>query len=216
MENYKTEHEQVNEIQCFFSKKTNILKMSILLIISILIAWYFWNSNHSMVIKNSASSYQEISRLLTNSTKSSVKNINDNTNNVATKFIRDNNNNYAVFIALELAKNFVVQNLFDKAEQQLILALTKTNDKNLLSLTNIRLARIQLQLKKLDKALQTLNNVEGEAWLAMSEDLRGDIFFAKGDILAARNAYTKASELNAPTILQTLLQLKLDDLSITE
>jgi len=212
VETYTTEHEQADAVRRFFSENAKILVVSVLLIIAVLIGWHYWQNNQNTAMKNAASSYQKVSNILTDNKKTAVTKPDDNTNDVAEQFVLENNNNYAVFIALELANNFVVQKLFDKAEQQLILALTKTKNKNLLSLTNLRLARLQLQLNKPDHALKTLNSVEGEAWVAMAEDVRGDIFLNKGDIPAARAAYTKATEVNAAQTLQTLLRLKLDNL----
>ncbi|WP_339057334.1 YfgM family protein [Candidatus Regiella endosymbiont of Tuberolachnus salignus] len=212
METYTTENEQADAVRRFFSENAKILVVSVLLIIAVLIGWHYWQNNQNTAMKNAASSYQQVSEILTDNKKAAVTKSDDNTNDVAEQFVRENDNNYAVFIALELANRFVEQKLFDKAEQQLMLALTKTKDKNLLSLTNLRLARLQLQLKNSDQALKTLNSVEGEAWVAMAEDVRGDIFLNKGDIPAARAAYTKATEVNAAQTLQTLLRLKLDNL----
>ncbi|GFN46791.1 YfgM family protein [Candidatus Regiella insecticola] len=212
METYTTENEQADAVRRFFSENAKILVVSVLLIIAVLIGWHYWQNNQNTAMKNAASSYQQVSEILTDNKKAAVTKSGDNTNDVAEQFVRENDNNYAVFIALELANRFVVQKLFDKAEQQLMLALTKTKDTNLLSLTNLRLAKLQLQLNKPDHALKTLNSVEGEAWVAMAEDMRGDIFLNKGDIPAARAAYTKATEVNAAQTLQTLLRLKLDNL----
>lgn len=89
----------------------------------------------------------------------------------------------------------------------------QTKDENLLSLINLRLARLQLQLKKPDEALKTLDAVQGDGWTAMAQDVRGDALLSKGDTAGARAAYSKGVESNASQALQALLRMKLNNLS---
>lgn len=131
----------------------------------------------------------------------------------AEKFVRANGNSYGVLAALQLAKHFVEQNDFAKAQQQLALAQGQTKDDNLLAMIDLRLARVQLQEKKLDEALKTLDGVKGEGWAAMMQDVRGDVLLAKGDAKGAREAYSKGIESNASQALQVLLRMKLNNLS---
>lgn len=112
-----------------------------------------------------------------------------------------------------MAKHFVEQNDFAKAQQQLALAQGQTKDDNLLAMIDLRLARVQLQEKKLDEALKTLDGVKGEGWAAMMQDVRGDVLLAKGDAKGAREAYSKGIESNASQALQVLLRMKLNNLS---
>ncbi|VEB55932.1 Uncharacterised protein [Salmonella enterica subsp. enterica] len=53
--------------------------------------------------------------------------------------------------------------------------------KNLKAVINLRLARVQLQLKQADAALKTLDAVKGEGWTAIVADLRGEALLSKGD-----------------------------------
>lgn len=60
---------------------------------------------------------------------------------------------------------------------------------NLKSVINLRLARVQLQMKQADAALKTLEGVKGEGWTAIVADLRGEILLGKGDKQGARAAW---------------------------
>ncbi|AWK14788.1 YfgM family protein [Candidatus Fukatsuia symbiotica] len=216
MEIYTTANDQADAVRRFFSENIRVLVVSVVLGISVLIGWHYWQNHQNTTLKAASFSYQQVSEALFPRDKDlgDKKSIDkDHDVAAAEKFIQDNNNNYGVFIALELANYFVEQKAFDRAEQQLTLAVDQTKDENLLSLINLRLARLQSQLKKPDTALKTLNKIQGEGWMAMAEDIRGDLFLSKGDIVAARAAYTKGIESNASQALQVLLRLKLDDLS---
>lgn len=59
--------------------------------------------------------------------------------------------------------------------------LAATSDENLKAVINLRLARVQLQLKQADAALKTLDAVKGEGWTAIVADLRGEALLSKGD-----------------------------------
>ncbi|WP_148180631.1 YfgM family protein, partial [Klebsiella pneumoniae] len=91
--------------------------------------------------------------------------------------------------SLELAQQFVDKNDLQNAEKQLQQGLAAASDDNLKSVINMRLARVQLQLKQPDAALKTLDAVKGEGWTAIVADLRGEILLSKGDKQGAKAAW---------------------------
>ncbi|CAI0822612.1 Uncharacterized protein conserved in bacteria [Serratia entomophila] len=205
MEVYTTENEQVDAVRRFFAENGKALAVGVVLGIGALVGWRFWQSNQNSNMMAASQSYQEASDRLAAGKPDDVA--------AAEKFIQANSNSYGVLAALQLARHFVEQNDFAKAEQQLALAQGQTKDDNLLSMINLRLARVQLQEKKLDDALKTLDGVKGEGWTAMTQDVRGDVLLAKGDAKGAREAYSKGIESNASQALQVLLRMKLNNLS---
>ncbi len=64
--------------------------------------------------------------------------------------------------------------------------LAAAPDDNLKSVINMRLARVQLQLKKPDEALKTLEGTLKVKAAAIVADLRGEILLNKGDKQGAR------------------------------
>jgi len=205
VEVYTTENEQVDAVRRFFAENGKALAVGVVLGIGALVGWRFWQSNQNSNMMAASQSYQEASDRLAAGKPDDVA--------AAEKFIQANSNSYGVLAALQLARHFVEQNDFAKAEQQLALAQGQTKDDNLLSMINLRLARVQLQEKKLDDALKTLDGVKGEGWTAMTQDVRGDVLLAKGDAKGAREAYSKGIESNASQALQVLLRMKLNNLS---
>lgn len=205
MEVYTTENEQVDALRRFFAENGKALAVGVVLGIGALVGWRYWQSHENSKMMAASQSYQEASDRLAAGKPDDVA--------AAEKFVQANGNSYGVLAALQLAKHFVEQNDFAKAEQQLALAQGQTKDDNLLAMIDLRLARVQLQEKKLDEALKTLDGVKGEGWAAMMQDVRGDVLLAKGDAKGAREAYSKGIESNASQALQVLLRMKLNNLS---
>ncbi|OMQ21754.1 MULTISPECIES: YfgM family protein [Serratia] len=205
MEVYTTENEQLDAVRRFFSENGKALAVGVVLGIGALLGWRYWQSHQNASMMAASDAYQQVSEQLIDAKADDVV--------AAEKFIQANSNNYGVLAALQLAKYFVEQNDFAKAEQQLVLAQSHAKDESLLAVTNLRLARVQLQEKKLDEALKTLEGVKGEGWAAMMQDVRGDVLLAKGDIQGAREAYGKGIESNASQALAGLMRMKLNNLS---
>ncbi len=189
----------------FFKENYKELSAGAILFIATLSSWFYWKNYHSVDLTTISQSYQEISK------RFATAHLDDVT--VAEAFIQLNSNIYGVLGALQLAKYFVEHNDFTKAEQQLIRAQTQSKDVNLLSEINLRLARVQLQGKKWDDALKTLDAIQGEGWTAVVQCTYGDIFLDKGDIKNARAAYNKSLNSDTSQALQVLLRIKLNNLS---
>lgn len=205
MEVYTTENEQLDAVRNFFAENGKALVVGVVLGIGALVGWRYWQSNQTSSMMAASQSYQQASVALASGKPEDLA--------AAEKFIEANSNSYGVFAALQLAKYFVEQGDFAKAEQQLVLAQGQAKDENLLALVNLRLARVQLQEKKLDEALKTLDGVKGEGWMAMMQDERGDVLLAKGDIKGAREAYSKGIESNASQALAAIMRMKLNNLA---
>lgn len=205
MEVYTTENEQVDALRRFFAENGKALAVGVVLGIGALVGWRYWQSHQNTSMMEASQSYEQASVALASGKADDVA--------AAEKFIQANSNSYGVFAALQLAKHFADQGDFAKAEQQLVVAQSHAKDDNLLASVNLRLARVQLQEKKLDEALKTLEGVKGEGWISMMQDVRGDVLLAKGDIAGAREAYSKGIESNASQALAAVMRMKLNNLS---
>lgn len=204
MEVYTTENEQVDALRRFFIENGKALAVGIVLGIGALVGWRFWQNHQSESAMTSSLAYQKASDALAKGNAEGVS--------TAEKFVADNKSSYGVLAALELARFQADKGEFAQAETQLRTALTLTKDVDLLALTTLRLARVQLQQGKADDALKTLDTITAAGWAAMTADVRGDALTSKGDSQGARDAYNKGLAANPPQALQALLRMKLNNL----
>ncbi|MDE2135957.1 MAG: tetratricopeptide repeat protein [Gammaproteobacteria bacterium] len=109
------------------------------------------------------------------------------------------------------ARVYVEGNELDKAVHELETVATGSRDHELALVARLRLARVEIAQGKPDAALATLNAVEPGAFAPRYAEVRGDIFYAKGDKAAALEEYRSA--LGGAEGDTALLNLKIADLS---
>ncbi|UDG79402.1 hypothetical protein F7X37_00384 [Candidatus Ecksteinia adelgidicola] len=188
----------------FFIKNFKVLLISLAIIIAISSTCFFSKNKKQSNLTQTSQFYQEINNLLNSSKQNKIIEIH--------KFIKNNNNIYGVLVALELAKYFVNKNNFFKAEKILIYEEIKTQDKNILTQIYLRLARIQLQEKKFDEALKTLDHIKNLDWIELAQNIRGDVLLIQGKIKEAKKTYSSVVESKISPTLQELVRIKLNNL----
>jgi len=109
------------------------------------------------------------------------------------------------------ARIYVESNELDKAAHELETVATGSKDHELALVARLRLARVELAQGKPDEALTTLNAAQPGAFAPRYAEVRGDIFFAKGDKAGALKEYRSA--LGAAQGDTALLSLKIADLA---
>jgi predicted negative regulator of RcsB-dependent stress response len=205
VEVYTTENEQVDAVRRFFAENGKALAIGVVLGIAALGGWRYWQSHESSAMADSSVAFQQANQAVTDKKAQGVEDLE--------KFAQSNKNNYGVFASLQLADHFVEAKDFANAEKQLVAAQSQAKEENLLSLVSLRLARVQSQQKKYDDALKTLDGVKGEGWIALQQDVRGDVLLAKGDAKGAREAFSKGLDSKPSQTLQNMLRMKLNNLS---
>jgi len=206
VEIYENENDQVDAIKRFFAENGKALAVGVVLGIGALVGWRYWASHQEDTAKASSQAYEDAISALSAGKPEAIA--------AAEKFVADNKNTYGALAALELAQQYVDKNELEKAAAQLQLGLGATSDENLQSMINVRLARVQVQLKQQDAALKTLDAVKGESWAAIVADLRGEALLSKGDKQGARTAWENGVKNNASPALSEMMQMKINNLSI--
>ncbi|WP_061709958.1 YfgM family protein [Pseudenterobacter timonensis] len=206
MEIYENEHDQVDAIKRFFTENGKALAVGVILGVGALIGWRYWNSHQVESARGVSQSYENTVRAIAPDQPQTIS--------TAEKFAADNKNIYGAMTALEVAQQYVDKNELDKAASQLTQAIAAADDDNLKALINLRLARIQVQQKKADEALKTLDTVKGEGFAAIVADLRGEALLSKGDKKGARSAWQAGVESKASPALSEMMQMKINNLSV--
>lgn len=121
---------------------------------------------------------------------------------------------YTIFAQLIAAKQAVTEGQFEQAEKSLSAALAKTEDAGLKDLISVRLARVQVELKKYDAAISQLSMVQSAGYKNLVSELKGDVYLAQGELDKARMAYQAAAD-NDGLEGNNLLKMKLNDLALS-
>lgn len=203
MEIYENENDQVDAIKRFFAENGKALAVGVILGVGALLGWRYWTSHQTESARSASLAYQNA---VTAGKPDSIS--------AAEKFATENKNTYGALASMELAQQFVDQNELEKAAAQLQQGLAATSDENLKAVINLRLARVQVQLKQADTALKTLDTVKGEGWAAIVADLRGEALLSKGDKQGARSAWEAGVKSDASPALSEMMQMKINNLSI--
>lgn len=124
---------------------------------------------------------------------------------------------YADQASLVLARLDVEAGDLAAAETRLAAVARDSDDPDLRLVAQLRLARVQQALGRFDDALATIEAARMPAIEARIEELRGDVLLARGDRVAALDAYRKAQGAAAGAaegpLDSDLLGLKIDELA---
>jgi predicted negative regulator of RcsB-dependent stress response len=122
---------------------------------------------------------------------------------------------YALFAVTDRAKQEVQDKQMDKAVVSLEWAEAHAGDAALKSLTQVRLARVELDRGNATDAISTLDRIPASDFKGLAQELRGDALVKLGRSDDARKAYQAAlSALGAEAPQRGALQMKLDDLAV--
>ena len=204
MEIYQTEEQQVDAIKSYLKENGMAIGMGLLVGFAGFIGFNVYKDNKLEQEMIASDNYQIV---LESSAKDEEKFIAS-----ANKFITDNKStSYASLTALALAKDTASHQDWAQTEKHLITAIEKAPSDGIKGIATLRLARVQIQLEQLDKALTTLSSPLVDAFKASVEETKGDAYLKQGKTDLARNAYQAAIDANgsAPS---TALQMKLNDL----
>jgi predicted negative regulator of RcsB-dependent stress response len=120
---------------------------------------------------------------------------------------------YGPMAALTVAKLNYEAGDTTGATTQLRWTVDNAKDPDVVATARLRLAGVLLDEKKHDEALKVLEPEHPDAFNALFEDRRGDIYTAQGKIEEARGAYRRALEkLPAQGNYRLIVQVKLDGL----
>ncbi len=120
---------------------------------------------------------------------------------------------YAQQAELLLAKQAISENK-PQAALDYLLPLINSTDEFVAQNAKFRATHVYLEIKDADKALSVLGKNTNEAFAALYNHVKGDVYFAQNNIKAAKEHYALAlSQLEADSKLKGIVQIKLNDLN---
>lgn len=206
MEIYSSEEQQVEAIKSFWKENGT----AIILGAAIGLAGIFgWRQYGAMQIEKTEATSDSFMQIAENSAKDGVDMIAE-----VNQFIEANKDSqYAVLASFVAAQEAVKKSNLDEAAKQLQFAADNGANEAIKAVALSRLARIQSEKEQLDDALATLALIKAEGFKARTAELKGDVYFKKGDKDQARVAYQEASDAGGLTN-NDALQQKLDNLAV--
>jgi predicted negative regulator of RcsB-dependent stress response len=121
---------------------------------------------------------------------------------------------YAALANLILAKTEFEAGNLDEVIKSLSDALDGSKDPALKELMKLRLAAAYLEKEDYENALNYVSGNVSSPFAAQFADMRGDIGYAKGDLVKAREGYAQAlSLLGEQDPWRDIIQIKIDSLS---
>ena len=102
------------------------------------------------------------------------------------------NSPYAARASIYYSKLLVETGDYTAAAKELIWASGENIEPSIQSMANYLLGNLYLVEKKLDEALEVANKIITDGYIGLANDLKGDIYLAKGDKENAIKSYERA------------------------
>lgn len=219
MAEYLSDEEQVERLKRLAKTYGSSALTGILLALTAYFGWSYWQKNQQAEQFNATAQYQKVleaqntASLAPEDQAARTKFLSE-----ASSLVKANPDSAVAFQTLLLeAKAASERQDYAAAEKALTQASKlKVDDAGLLQLANLRLARAQAELNKLDPALATLKAVTVAEFAPSAQELRGDILLRKNDSKGAQQAYQAAWDALAKRAEpRQLLKVKMESIGMT-
>lgn len=190
MNEYETEEQQVEALKKWWKENGTSLIVGLFVGVSALFGWRYYVEQDNVHAVQASDLYMQVMQ------STATKNIDEKTIDIHNQLINAYSDTpYAALASLALAKTEYENNKVDGAVAQLELAVKHANDDVIKQIASLRLVRIYIEQKKYDEAMAMLNMKHAAAYDAQYEELKGDLYSARGEVAQARMAYDNAINL---------------------
>ncbi len=195
MESYQTEEEQIEALKHWWKENGKAILLGIFLAIVLIFGWQGWQKHQQKRAAQASQLFEAfVNVLLAKSVDDSIDQakIDEPYNLLNSDFKKSTYREYADLL---MAGSLVQKNQLDKATETLEKVLASSKDKDILSITRIRLARIKIDKKEYTQAEELLSKGILPSWASIVKEINGDIQFDQKNLAAAAVFYKEAIEL---------------------
>jgi len=205
---YSEEKDQIEMLKTFWNEYGRYIVLALVIGAIVSTGWNFWQ-------KQKVKQTQMASILYTQMQTAEMLKQDDKFIANATHLLKTYPQSpYASLASLALAKKSVEEKKYDQAVQQLKTVIEEASVPELKQIARIRMARILLAQKKTDEALAAITTIDSNAFTPLVNEIRGDIYVARGQNDKARQSYQAALDASpADQVNRPLLQMKFEQLS---
>lgn len=201
-------HEQSEQARQWLQKNGSSIIMGILLGLAVLLGWQRWQQSSVNHRTDAMLKFDDFQAAVDKDDKE-----------LAGKLVEELRKNYgdtphAALGALELAEMQLKAGQLPEAESSLRFAAEQDESASLKAIAQLRLARLVLGRGDAQKALDAVNAMSAESYVAEREQVRGDALLALGRGDEARKAYDAAlAVMDVAAQQRRSLQAKRDDVA---
>ena len=211
MNEYETEEQQVAALKKWWKENGISIITGLFIGITALFGWRYYTDQNNAQAVQASDLYVQILQSVAMS-QNMKKPVDEKAIDLSNELVNNYPGSpYVALSSLMLAKAEYENENVDVATAQLQLAVKHSSDEVMKQIASLRLSRLYIEQKKYDDAAAILNASHDNVFDAQYEELKGDLYLAKGDNAQARMAYDKALELQGDTASQ-LLKLKRQNL----
>ena len=206
---YMTEEEQLEVIKKWWQRYGNLVTVFISIIFLCIAGYKYWSWHEEKVMQQASSIYENMMIAFSNQKTKSVR-------SYANELIKDYGNSvYADVAHMTLAKLHISKNRLEQAKNELQLVINQGHVSTLREIAKIRVARILMASQSYDNALKELGAVDSPTYTPVVNELKGDIYRAKGQYQEAMEAYHLAmAEVKNNGIGNLFLEMKTNELTM--
>ena len=205
---YLTEQEQIQQLKNWIKQYGLTILLGIFIALLLSSGWRFWQHRHDKILRHASAVYDEmIAMRAQNNAKGTVTQ--------ATKLLTHYPKTpYADMAAFMLARDHAMNHKYQEAITQLNWVIDHSKESAVRDIARVRIARLLITEKKPDEALALLNKVTTKSFSGLANEVRGDAYLARQDVVAARKAYQLAlEELPNAEVSRPILEMKYDNLA---
>lgn len=198
---YKTDEEKAEELKAWWKEHGNSILAGVGLAIVVLFGYDYWKDSKVEAAEEASAIYSEVQRDESGIVpEDKLKQLQDDYEGTP----------YASLASLDDARGYAEAGDYERAAKSLQWVIDNGVQAEVQNVARLRLARVLIAQNKLDDAMGLAQYEYPAAYLALAEELKGDVHVARKEIKEARVAYDKAI-LNAQGASE-LIQLKRDNL----
>ncbi len=180
------DYEQEQLVKEWLKNNTLTIVLGIALGIGGLWGYGQWQNSQAEKLQAGATEYQQIAQVV------ELGELSEATQMVDDYEAEFGGNLFAIKARMLLAAQLVEKDQLSEAKMQYDAIIASKPDQVMAELAYLRSARLSVSLGELDQAESLLTNVQSVAYKTVVEEIKGDLFLARGDSEAAKGAYQLA------------------------
>lgn len=205
---YESEEQQVEALKKWWEENGRSVILGVVIGAGAIGGWQWWGSHKLATAQDASDTYAATLSALSEEEGDVVE---------AAALAKSEHGDtlYAVMASLAAARGLVEKNDLAGAVTQLQWAVENAEQPDVAVISKIRLARVLGATGDIDAALAMLPTDAAAVFTGLIEEVRGDLYVAKGESDLARSAYQAALDSGQRTADANALNMKLDDLAVT-